>query len=212
MKNLAAHGRLVFTRNEDIKMIRLFGLGQWSKLGAGEIASFDNMKARTVRLEVILEAAGALYIHTGDDEGLVVPANGRETVEFYADGAFAVSADVGLAIFTADMDVRHIVNEGQVSFARVVERRARNPELEVIEQRMHENMRRMMQSQLVERERMIDRRVQAAIVAERAAAQRRESEARHVDGNAPPIDTGDAGKASGAAAGAAESGGTDVKA
>lgn len=193
-------------------MIRLFGLGQWSKLSAGEIASFDNMKARTVRLEVILEAAGALFIHTGEDDSLVVPASGRETVEFYADGAFAVSADVGLAIFTADMDVRHIVNEGQVSFARIVERRARNPEIEAIEQRMHENMRRMMQSQLVERERMIDRRVQAAIIAERAATKRRESEVVNGDGNSTTADTVDAGKPSGSTAGATEGGGANGKA
>lgn len=71
--------------------------------------------------------------------------DGRDTLEFYVEGAFSLFCEGGDAyVYTADGQsvATHVV--APVVFTRIADRKQRNPNLEMLEYRMRLNQRRMM--------------------------------------------------------------------
>lgn len=165
-------------------MIRMYALTDWVAVPAGGSVGFDNPKPRNVRVEVMLEAPGVVNIAT-DTEGVSVACYvaGRETIEFWADGPYVLGASSSMYVYTSDLERVHIENEGGESYTRIVERRQRNPELEAMERRMHENMQRMLAQTQAERDAALERRIEREM---RLRDEQRERERATVD--SPAVD------------------------
>ena len=165
-------------------MIRMYALTDWVSVPAGGSVGFDNPKPRNVRVEVMLETPGLVNIAT-DTEGVSVACYvaGRETIEFWADGPYVLGASSNMYVYTSDLERVHIENEGGESYTRIVERRQRNPELEAMERRMHENMQRMLAQTQAEREVAFSRRIEMEM---RRRDEQRERERAAVAG--PAVD------------------------
>lgn len=142
-------------------MIRMYALTDWVSVPAGGSVGFDNPKPRNVRVEVMLEQPAVVNIAT-DTDGVSVACyvTGRETIEFWADGPYVLGSASNMYVYTSDLERVHIENEGGESYTRIVERRQRNPELEAMERRMHENMQRMLAQTQAERDAALERRIQ----------------------------------------------------
>lgn len=126
-------------------VVRLHNLSKWQKLEPGEGIELLGAHDRKVRVEVNTEAPTRFDVVHGDDDDTQVTflavVHGMETLEFYAPGGTYLAA-------TSDGEVWYFTNEGDqtatdreaVSFTRVMNRRARNPELERMMFKMEQNM------------------------------------------------------------------------
>lgn len=136
--------------------------------------NFAEERDRKIRLDVNAAGEATLYYVDGDGEttllGLVC---GRDVLEFQTHGgAFSIAIeDADCWVFTIDgEDVSFQVPEA-VTFTRLVERRQRNPEVEMMQYMMNRNMQILLESQRDELEQMFNRREAAArVAAEKPAA------------------------------------------
>jgi len=147
-------------------MQRMYNLDKWSTLSGGDGLVFVNPKPRTVRLEVKSIEKSPLFV-VEPDTGLVhflALVEGRDTLEFSSNGAFQLTTQEGhvVDVYTADGDDVSMKVVDPQSFTKVVERRARNPELEIIASTMMRNMERRFEQQAYELEAMYARRAAAA--------------------------------------------------
>lgn len=143
-------------------MQRLFNLTKWTQVPAGQGLSFTGDRPRKVVLDVNAPSKVVMsLLHEGRSDFLAL-VEGRDTVEFYVNGPFKVTATGGPCyIYTADGDGITIENLDAESFAVVRERRPRNLELEYMMAAMQENMTRRLQLQAQEIERAVSRRMGA---------------------------------------------------
>lgn len=149
-------------------MQRLTNVDKWFVLEAGKSLNFENAAPRKIRLDVNAEAPARLYYVDGNGETTFLAlVSGRDVVEFYNHGEFAVTADgADVWLYTIDgEDVSFSIPEAE-TFTKLVERRTRNPEVEMMQYMMKANMQAMLDAQRDEMARLLDQRDQAA----RAAA------------------------------------------
>ena len=124
---------------------RLHNLSKWRELKAGDGIEFVGERDRRVRIEFNTETATRLHLVHGDDDDtqvtFVTVVEGFDVVEFTAPGNCVLAA-------TSDGEVWYFTNEGDVeatdrqavSFTKVMNRRARNPELERMMWKMEQNI------------------------------------------------------------------------
>ena len=177
-------------------MMRWYDLASWVALPAGKTIGFDNPKPRTVRLDVQLEEPGVVRVTTGEGVMMAGYVASNETIEFFASGQYVVGADVDMYVYTSDLEVVHIENEGGEAYTRIVERRQRNPELEAMERRMHENMQRLFAKTQNEREAAVNRRVAEEL---RRRDEQRSRQEQHAEPPATPVVGGQVPAAGGSA-------------
>lgn len=146
-------------------MQRIHNVSGWTQLKPGEAFKYTRTRPRRVRIETNSPGEARLYLV--DDYGQIVflaRVLGRDTIEFDVVGAFSLMADAeGSEVFiqTMDGDTIHSVIEAPVSFARIMERRPRNLELERITAEMAYNMNRRLDQMARESERLFEARLQA---------------------------------------------------
>lgn len=134
-------------------MIRVGDLKLFQFLELGALAPFLSERKRTVRVTVNAPHKTVLSIVPMGDGGSIeddvepiylATVEGLETVEFTAEGPFGLSADGDIYFKTPDGDHIHVVIPGAETFTRIAERRARNPELERLQQMLMANQERRM--------------------------------------------------------------------
>lgn len=142
-------------------MQRLTNIDKWRCVEAGKAMNFENDAVRRIRLDVNAPTEVSLFYATGDGEVyFLARVVGRDVIEFATHGGtFSITVEDGDCwVYTIDgEDVSFSVPDAVV-FTKLFERRARNPEVEMMAHAMRENTRRMMEQQANELERVLSRR------------------------------------------------------
>lgn len=144
-------------------MQTIYNLDKWFRLNEGEKLAMRGGRARKVVLEVNSPAEAALYVAVaGVDPIFLALVKGRDKVEFYAPGQeeFHLMAE-GCSVFLYTVDGIDIsaVSDGSESFVRIIERKPRNRELELMQYEMRSNMQRMLDRQAGEYAKLIESRL-----------------------------------------------------
>lgn len=181
-------------------VVRIHNVGKWAMLKAGEVLELQGDRLRKIRLEVNCPAPTRFDVVEGEKLTFLAVVVGHETLEFTASAdAHVVPTSVEeVWFFTNDGDQVAFDVPGAVSFTKVMNRRARNPEQEMIMFKMEQNMLRRMEAQSAEINAL---RLVAEAKAAGANIETGELEeddaANGVDG--APADTGGAGGTAGGA-------------
>lgn len=123
-------------------MINLKNLDKWLHLMEGEMVSFAKVEPRTVRVEVNAPFETRLYVTRNEEPVFLALVEGLEVVSFGVDGPFTLYGDSQLSLYSSELEsVSFEVLEPEI-FTEIAERRARNPELEYMMQKMQQNMER----------------------------------------------------------------------
>lgn len=142
-------------------MQRVYNLDKWFRLDEGKSLKMKAGKPRRIRIEVNSPAEAALYaVIGGVDPIFLALVKGRDLVEFNAPGgeAFEIAAEgTSVYLYTVDGVDVHSVADGSESFVRLMERKPRNREAELMQYHMQQNMQRMLNAQAEELERRFER-------------------------------------------------------
>jgi hypothetical protein len=153
-------------------MQKLHNLSKWTVIPPKGALHFGGAQVRRVRLEVNAPSRARLSIADGDGViTFLALVEGRDMLEFVVDREFSLFSDEpGVMIYTADSDDISAVNDAAVSFAKVMQRRPRNHDLEVIAAEMAYNMQRRLEAQTHELERSFAARLAASQTVNQAAS------------------------------------------
>lgn len=186
-------------------MQRILSVYDWQRLPSEEqiVINSDVPGQRLVRLRVNAPAPVALYVQLPDivDPVFLAQVNGLDMIEFNVEGSYKLFAFGGELWFdTLDGTRADVEAVDPTSYTSIVERKARNPELEIMERKMAENLDRRMSiligqvsAQLEEKELQL---VAARTAAEEAMRTARKQDAGQVPPN-PPAESADGGDAGG---------------
>lgn len=186
-------------------MQRLFNVDKWFLVADGKAVSFGNTEPRRVRLDVNSPSPAQLFYSDGDGNiTFLANVHGRDVIEFASYGAFDITCTGSDCwMYTIDGEDLSFSIPDAVKLTKIFERRARNPELELMQHMMNRNIEMRMEAQRVELEQLWNRREEAA----RAAAALPEAPAANAAAGSEPVATGV--PASGEhASGTVDSGGT----
>lgn len=149
-------------------MQRIHNVKKWSHVQAGGAMNFANEAERRIRLDVNAAGRASLYYVDGDGETtLLGVVEGRDVIEFATHGgAFSiVCEDADVWVYTIDGEDLSFANPDAVKFTKIIERRARNPEMELMQYMMRRNWEIMRESQKHEFDRMWAERERVAAAA-----------------------------------------------
>lgn len=145
-------------------MQRMYNLDKWSRLEENHVANFESTLPRRVRLDVNAPFPVRLYVH--DTEGVstfLALVHGRDVLEFAVSGEFGVGVEGGdVWLHTIDGEDFSFAIPDAVTFTKLVERRTRNPEVEMMRYQMERNMNAIIENQAVQLERLLDQRERAS--------------------------------------------------
>lgn len=183
-------------------MQRMFNLDKWRVVAEGEMISFSGDRPRTVRLEVNCEDRTKFYVEEhGFEPAFLAVVEGRDALEFSANGPFDLLVMGGTAaVYTADGDDWSVSEVDGETFTRIVERKVRNPELELMMYQAQQNAEARFAAQSEELERRLTARYSAMAATAGTAAV-----GGTVDPPAGVADGGTAGDSTAQAAGAGAS-------
>lgn len=142
-------------------MLRIQSIKSWRRLAEGETHNFEDGNPRRVRLELNAAGAANLYLVDGDGSAFFLGHFvGREALEFMTPGGSAAIMAEGADVWflTVDGDDISFISADPTSFTKLVERKARNPEVEMMNALMQQNMKTMLETQANEFARLLDRR------------------------------------------------------
>jgi hypothetical protein len=116
-------------------------LAKWRVIKDGESLTFDDEKPRRVRFEVNVPGQACLHVTPilhgeileKECQFLAFLAGGLDIVEFQTPGAFLLTAEGVVHLHTHDGTAAHVPKTDERVFAKIIERRARNYQLELME-------------------------------------------------------------------------------
>lgn len=138
--------------------IRLDALASWKLVPQGEalLLPSDVSETRRVRIDLNCEDRTWVYVASADIEAVeaqfvAAVGPGLETIEFHAGGDLAIKFVPGVPdgqrsqvwLYTAEIEPNVVEVPDAVSFTEIHQRRARNPELEMMQLIARQNERRM---------------------------------------------------------------------
>lgn len=125
-------------------MFDLKNLTRWKAISKSSIA-FKNEEARKVRLEVLAEGVTVLRVGQGKGTAMFIGKfEGYDVVQFQVDGPWTLQAE-GDRCFIWTPELESYGGEeipDAVSFTKIMTRRQRNPELELLMKKVGDNMER----------------------------------------------------------------------
>lgn len=186
-------------------VVRIHNTDKWAELKPGEVLKLTGDGFRLIRVQVNCSYPTAFHVVEDDRPVFLAVVQGHETLEFSAGASgepvhLVATSEGEVWYFTNDGDRDAFHNENAVSFTKIANRRARNPELERMMFKMEQNMTRRM-----------------ALLEAENAAWRAAMEAKGIDpdtgevlneraDNEPVAEAGTEGSAAGAGASAAPAG------
>lgn len=126
-------------------MIDLSNLDKWIPLAEGQALRFDLDIPRRVRLEVNTSTRTRFDLVNEDGETtFLANIDGHETLQFVVKGPWSLYSDTeeGCYIYTKELETTAVEVPDAVIFTKIASRRARNPELEYMMQKMAANLER----------------------------------------------------------------------
>ncbi|QCS37266.1 hypothetical protein [Tortoise microvirus 77] len=137
--------------------IKVGDLNRWKKLKPGGALELRSDKQRQVRLEVNVDQPTQVMALRGTDLTLLGVVMGMDVIEFVTDGPTEVvfSTEGEVFYFTRDGDSEALDLLEEVSFATLANRRARNPEMELMFFKMNQNIERRLAIQADDFERRL---------------------------------------------------------
>lgn len=141
-------------------MQRIQNIEKWKHVAAGGAMNFEYEWRRTIRLDVNAAGTAALFYVDGNGETTFLAlVTGRDVVEFQCQGdAFSIVVeDADAWFYTIDGERMAVSLPDAVKFTKLIERRQRNPEVELMRYHMEATMKGMMEHQQRELDRRIDR-------------------------------------------------------
>lgn len=145
-------------------MQRLHNVDKWFEVEPGKAVNFGNPDPRFVRLDVNCAGVAALYYSDGDGETrFLARVSGRDVIEFRSYGEFSITVD-GSAVWMYTIDGEDISFSipDAVKLTKLVERRARNPELELMRHMMNRNLESRLNAMRDEMARILHQSAEAA--------------------------------------------------
>lgn len=149
-------------------MQRIFNLDKWTVIPDGKALDFNTDRPRVVRLDVNCAGTANLYVVQKDEGEAAFLARivGRDVIEFHSAGGFSIVCDGDpVSVYSVDGETWTFHDPAPVIFTRIHERRARNPDLELVMARMAQNMERRLAVQADELARLFERREAARAAA-----------------------------------------------
>ena len=165
-------------------------------VAAGSGRELASDKRRVVRLELNTACPCQLRLQTGGgDIRFLANVEGRETITFIADGPVTVWPDSEDEVWwwSPEMEMTHVVIPDAETFTKIANRRQRNPDLERMMAKMHENAERRHAALLHEMQSVVgDLRERNEVLQEavkkRGKRKATNPEAPIGDGGEPPVD------------------------
>lgn len=156
-------------------MQRIFSVYDWRLLPVGSQITIKSelVDQRAVRLKVNAPSPMSLYLRQDDFDEQIFLAHvvGLDEIEFYVQGDYTLIPIGGEVWFdTLDGADPSVDPVEPASFTQIVERRVRNPEIELMERKMQENIERRMAAMYADVTHTIAMK-DAEIVAAREAAE-----------------------------------------
>lgn len=111
-------------------MLKFGNISKWSPLPCGEGVTFP--QSVRVRLEVSTPHGADWYYSAEDGDVYFATTSGRECIEFVPEAGMVIMCASDALIYSAEFEAVHIPETGNPAFARIANRRERNPELERI--------------------------------------------------------------------------------
>lgn len=148
-------------------MQRLSNIDKWFAVEDGKSISFENAQPRRMRLDVNAPVPVCLYYASSDGEVyFLARVEGRDCVEYGAIGEHSVTVEGGpVWMSTIDGEDFSFSIPDAVILTKLVERRPRNPELELMQHMMNRNIDARLAAQRNELEELWARRERAALAA-----------------------------------------------
>lgn len=183
-------------------MQRLHNVDKWFEVAAGKAVNFASAEPRKVRLDVNSEGVSNLFYADGNGVVTFLAAvQGRDVIEFSSTGEFSIQVEGDDCwMYSIDGEVISFVIEDAVKLTKLIERRPRDPALELMQYQMRRNMDERMQQIRDEMERSFDRRLAAAIAptqkpkaagdGDRVSAKSTSDKPADVGGIDKPVDAG----------------------
>lgn len=190
-------------------MQRIHNVDKWQRVEDQRAVNFGKSEARRVRLDVNAPDPVKLFYSDGEGEIMFLArVEGRDVLEFFTTGAFAITVDGGdLWFFTVDGEDYSFSIPDAVILTRIAERRPRNPEFELMQYHANRNIEMRLQQMQRDLEEAWARREQAAPASAKELAAESGSKSRgskSASEDAPPEQSSNAGAAD-AGSGAGES-------
>ena len=145
-------------------MQRLHNIEKWFQVAAGKAVNFGgSTEPRFVRLDVNSEGPARLFYADGDgDMRFLASVDGRDVVEFRSTGEFSITVDGSdVWMYTIDGEDISFKIPDAVKLTKLIERRPRDPALELMQYQMKRNMDARMQQIQDEMERKLARHISA---------------------------------------------------
>lgn len=148
-------------------MQRIFNFSDWQTLKPDVRWTLggEESQPRVIRLEVNAEDKCKLYVEEDGVENFLALVEGRDEIQFSTEGVCHLSVSGGLVnIKTAELADWSVEAVDDTTFTTIVERRMRNPELELMMHLQQQNMEKRLAAQQAEFDRRLEARFAASNV------------------------------------------------
>lgn len=190
-------------------MQNIDNIDKWHPLEKGECLEFEKKGKRRVRLQVNSPAPVCFFLsRPGEKPVFLAKTDGLDTIVFSVEGEFSVAPDAFCQIYTAEREKIHATGIGE-KFTKIMERKPRNREFELMQFNMMKNVNRRLEQQRAEYEALlaVERAKKAEIDDGPANTAKSAKSGGKSDDNAKGAASPDKGGAAGAGEGGAGSGG-----
>jgi len=148
-------------------MQRIGNIDKWFLVEQDKAITFANPEPRRIRLDVNSPSPSQLFYSDGNGEiTFLANVHGRDVIELRADGEFSVTVQgADCWMYTIDGEDLSFSIPDAVTLTKLIERRARNPELELMQHMLNQNIERRLNAQRDELDQLWNRREAARAAA-----------------------------------------------
>lgn len=175
-------------------MIRINSVYQWQEVNVGQRVEFvsDHDELRAVRMLVNAPSPAQIYVQQdGEKPYFVARVEGLEEVVFEIRGSYHLmpfGSEIWIDTIDGSKGGLEVVDDA--SFTTIMTRKVRNPEVEIMERLMHENINRRFAALAAETELLIKKKDAELEAARKAAEDASRQVSEHASGGGGAKHTG----------------------